>query len=291
MSGYQYYEFLAADRPLTDAELAEVSQLSAQAKITATSFIDENHGSNFGGDPGLMMRRYYDAHLYVASWGTHRIMLRLPRTLLGPEIARQYCVDGHVHLSTTADFVIVDLTSEDRSGGLVEGAENSLPAIIGVRAELAAGDLRPLYLAWLSAYGGWERDEDAFDDDHESEVEPPVPAGLESLTAPQRALADFLRLDPDLLEVAAGVSQPLAEVECDAHALAAHIAGLPAGEKDRLLTLVAENQAARARTDLLRGLRGDPDGKRNFHPERTVAELLDSVAEFRAQKDTQRERA
>jgi len=285
MSGYQYYEFLAADRPLTDAELAEVSQLSTQAKITATSFISEYHESNFRGDPGLMMRRYYDAHLYVASWGAHRIMLRLPRTLLGPEIARQYCVDGHVSLSTTADFVIIDLTSEDRSGGLAEGAESSLPAIVGVRSELAAGDLRPLYLAWLSAYGAWERDEEAFEDDHESEVEPPVPAGLDSLTAPQRALADFLRLDPDLLEVAAGTSPPLAEAERDAQALAAHIAGLAAGEKDRLLTLVAENQATRARMELLRGLRGDPDRKRDFRPERTVAELLDTVAELRLRAD------
>ena len=59
------------------------------------------------------------------------------------------------------------------------------------------------YLAWLSAYGVWERDEDAFDDEDEGEAEPPVPAGLGSLTAPQRALADFLRLDSDLLEVAA----------------------------------------------------------------------------------------
>jgi hypothetical protein len=230
-----------------------------------------------------MMRRYYDAHLYVASWGTHRIMLRLPRTLLGPEIARQYCVDGHVSVSTTADFVIVDLTSDHRCDELVEGAEGSLPAIIGVRSELASGDLRPLYLAWLSAYGAWERDEDAFDDDHENEVEPPVPAGLGSLTAPQRALADFFRLDPDLLEVAAESSPPLTEVEHDAHALAAHIAGLAAGEKDRLLMLVAENLAARARTELLRSC-GDPDEKRDSRPPRTVAELLDAAAELRARR-------
>jgi hypothetical protein len=32
--------------------------------------------------------------------------------------------------------------------------------IVGVRSGLAGGDLRPLYLAWLSAYGAWERDED-----------------------------------------------------------------------------------------------------------------------------------
>lgn len=37
------------------------------------------------------------------------------------------------------------------------------------------GDLRPLYLAWLDAYGVWERDEDAVDRDDD---DPPVPAGL-----------------------------------------------------------------------------------------------------------------
>jgi hypothetical protein len=35
------------------------------------------------------MQRYYDAHLYFANWGTHRVMFRLPRTLLDPELAEQ----------------------------------------------------------------------------------------------------------------------------------------------------------------------------------------------------------
>lgn len=81
-----------------------------------------------------------------------------------------------------------------------------LSAIVGVRSELTAGDLRPLYLAWLPGYGVWERDEDAFGEEDEDEMEPPLPAGLGSLTAPQRALADFLRLDSDLLRVAAEAS-------------------------------------------------------------------------------------
>ena len=65
----------------------------------------------------------------------------------------------------------------------MEGAEDSLSAILGVLSELAAGDLRGLYLAWLSAYGEWERDEDPFGGEDEEAVEPPVPAGL-GLTAP-----------------------------------------------------------------------------------------------------------
>jgi hypothetical protein len=122
---------------------------------------------------------------------------------------------------------ILDLVSEDESGDWVEGAEDSLSAIVGVRTELAAGDLRPLYLAWLAAYRTWERDEGAFGYDEEDELEPPVPAGLAVLTAPQRALADFLRLDADLLTIAAQASPPLAETKFDPRKLARWIKNLP----------------------------------------------------------------
>ena len=45
----------------------------------------------------------------------------------------------------------------------------------------------------------------------------------------------------------------------DARALARHIAKLPVSDKNRLLTLVANDQAARARMELLQGFRADPD--------------------------------
>ena len=207
MSEYQYYEFLAVDRPLDERQQAEVRALSTRARVTATSFTNEYHWGNFRGDPRTMMERYYDAHLYLTNWGTHQVMLRLPRALLSLETAEQYCIDPHVAAWTSGEHLILDLISEDESGDWVEGAEDSLSAIVGVRAELAAGDLRPLYLAWLAAYGIWERDEDAFDYDEENDLEPPVPAGLGALTAPQRALADFLRLDTDLLTIA-GQGEP-----------------------------------------------------------------------------------
>lgn len=106
-----------------------------------------------------MMERYYDAHLYLTNWGTHQVMLRLPRVLLSLETAEQYCIDPHVTAWTSGEHLILDLISEDESGDWVEGAEDSLSAIVSVRTDLAAGDLRPLYLAWLAAYGTWERDE------------------------------------------------------------------------------------------------------------------------------------
>jgi hypothetical protein len=130
---------------------AEVRALSTRARVTATSFANEYHWGNFRGDPPKMMERYYDAHLYLTNWGTHQVMLRLPGMLLSLQVAGQYCIDPHVAAWACGEHLILDLTSEDESGDWIEGAEDSLRAIVGVRAELAAGDLRPLYLAWLAA--------------------------------------------------------------------------------------------------------------------------------------------
>jgi hypothetical protein len=284
MSEYQYYEFLAVDRPLDERQQAEVRALSTRARITATSFTNEYHWGNFRGDPRKMMERYYDAHLYLTSWGTHQVMLRLPRTLLSLEVAEQYCIDPHVVAWACGEHLILDLTSEDESGDWVEGAEDSLPAIVGVRAELAAGDLRPLYLAWLAAYGTWERDEDAFGYDEEDELEPPVPGGLGVLTAPQRALADFLRLDADLLTIAAQASPPRAETQDDPRKLARWIKDLPPSDKDTLLHRVAQGQGAQVQMELRRRFRGEPDTTSDSRPRRTVGELLDGAAKARHER-------
>jgi hypothetical protein len=284
MSEYQYYEFLAVDKALTSSQREELRQLSTRAEITATRFTNEYHWGNFRGDPRKMMERYYDAHLYVTNWGTHQVMLRLSRTLLSLEVARQYCIDPHVAAWACGEHLILDLTSEDESGDWVEGAEDSLPAIVGARAELAAGDLRPLYLAWLAAYGTWERDEGAFGYDEEDELEPPVPAGLGVLTAPQRALADFLRLDADLLTIAAQASPPLAETQDDPRKLARWIKDLPPSDKDTLLHRVAQGQGAQVQMELRRRFRGGPDTTGDSRPRRTVGELLDGATKARHER-------
>ena len=159
MSEYQYYEFLAIDRPLDAAEQARVRSLSTRARITGTSFVNEYHWGDFRGNPDRLMERYYDAHLYVANWGTHRLMLRLPDDLLDPDVVEEYCVDEQLSARVTDDFIVLDFTSQDHAGEFDLDYDTSalLSAIVGVRAELAAGDLRPLYVAWLAAYGAWGR--------------------------------------------------------------------------------------------------------------------------------------
>jgi hypothetical protein len=281
MSDYQYHEFLAIDGPLDEQQQAEVCELSDGARITATSFVSEH---DWGGDPRKMMERYYDAHVYVANGGVHQVMLRLPRAFLSLETAGQYCIDPHVSAWASGKNLILDLTSQDDSADGTGGAEDWLPAMVGVRAELAAGDLRPLYLAWLAAWGTWERDEDAFDYAEEDESEPPVPAGLQTLTAPQRALADFLSLDTDLLAVAAQASPPLSTAKDELDELARWIKDLPASDKDRLLHQVAQGHGAQVQIELQRQFRGEPEPAAGGCPRRTVAELLDAAAEARQER-------
>jgi len=282
VSEYQYYEFLAIDRPLDDREQAAVRSLSTRAMISATSFVNEYHWGEFKGDPRDLMERYYDAHLYVANWGSHRVMFRLPSGLLDPDVVEDYCA-GQTSAWVTGEFVVLDFASEDDAGesDYDDDAENVLPSIIGVRAELAAGDLRPLYLAWLAAYGAWERDEEAFDREADDDLEPPVPPGLGKLTAAQQALADFLRLDDDLLAVAAQASPPFEESVAGPDDLAAWVTDLPGAEKDGLLVRVMQGQGMRVRTELLHRYRDDTASASSSPARRTVADLLDAAARRR----------
>ncbi|GAA0354250.1 hypothetical protein [Streptomyces blastmyceticus] len=284
MSEYQYYEFQALDRPLSREEQDELRALSTRARITATSFTNTYNWGDLSGDPRHMTERYFDAHLYVTNWGTHRLMLRLPKQTLNLPTVQPYCLDHHVDAWTTRAHLLLDLTSEDEGGDWIEGADDSLAALIGVRDELATGDLRPLYLAWLSALAAWELEDDS-EAEYQTCPEPPVPAGLDELTAPQRALADFLRVDDDLLTVAAQASTaaPKRPPKRTKKELAPLIAAMPQKEKDALLLRLALGPEPGLHTELLHRLQGTtaPIAVSGC---RSAAHLLDAANTLRTER-------
>ncbi|HWO68043.1 MAG TPA: hypothetical protein VNO31_49210 [Umezawaea sp.] len=290
MSEYQYYEFVALDQPLDARAQAEVRALSTRARITATSFVNEYQWGDFRGSPNHLVERHYDAHLYLANWGTRRLLLRLPRGSLDLDAVEPYLLDEQIEAWTTTTHLVLDVHNHDETGDWDYEPQGALSAIVGVRNELAAGDHRALYLAWLAGYGTWEREEEAFDRDADDRPEPPVPAGLRALTAAQRALADFLRLDDDLRAVAAEASPPLDETTDAPDQLAAWLTALPGTEKDRLLLRVVQDQPATVRMDLLRRFHDHTTPPSAAPPRRTVGELLDDAARRRAERQ-QREEA
>jgi len=276
---YQYYEFLAIDRPLDARQLAELRALSTRARISPSRLVNTYQWGDFRGDPRALMTQYFDAFLYTANWGTRRLMLRLPSRLLDPSTARRYCHTDSASAWAAGKIVILDLSREDQDGSWEdeEYGEESLGSIIPARAELATGDLRLLYLAWLlSVESGELADDDA---------EPPIPPGMAALNAPLRSLADFLRLDEDLIAVAAEASEEQKDSSPSPQELKRWVAVLPARERDALLIRLVLGDDVHLRAELLRRSHGESTDGPHLREPRTVAELRDAAAARRVERE------
>ncbi len=280
MSEYQYYEFQAIDRPLTEKEIAELRSYSTRARITPTSFVNDYSWGNFKGDEDAWMDKYFDAFLYLANWGTHILKLRLSARLLDAQTARLYCVGEHASVREKNGKVVLTFHSEDDEGGdWVEG-EGQLSSLISIRAELARGDRRALYLGWLLCAQSGELDDDV--------VEPPVPAGITKLSAALGSLVEFLRIDTDLVRVAATASPPLADSEPKPAEVRQWLAKLPVAEKDDLLARLVVGNDSVLMHKLLQRVRQEGAGKRGAAKvttmRRNVAELLHEAKQAAAEK-------
>jgi hypothetical protein len=143
-----------------------------------------------------------------------------------------------------------------------------------VRAELARGDLRAVYLGWLLCLQNGEVDEE--------ELEPPLPAGLGQLSTAAEALAEFLRIDRDLLHVAARSSPHIKKVEYHPKEVAEWVARLPAQEKDELIASLIVNEDHSANSALLQQfIRERSTGALSDQPpRRTVGALLQSAKAY-----------
>jgi hypothetical protein len=287
MSEYQYYEFRAIDRSLTEDERRALRALSSRAQITPTSFINVYNFGDFRGDPSALMESYFDAFLYFANWGTRRLMLRFPRRLVDVERASEYFPGESASLHVKGDFVILAFHSEDEPEDDLEGDESTLASLIPLRADLLGGDLRTLYLGWLLSAQEQELDEE--------EEEPPVPAGLGELTGSLRSFAEFLRIDEDLIAVAAERSEALAQAHPSREEWLAWIRRLSDTEKEALLLRVAEGQDPHLHGELLQRFRreaaaasGHEEAAATTAKRRTVGALL-AAAERRAEERSRQE--
>jgi hypothetical protein len=277
MSEYQYYEFAAIDRPLTGEQMSRLRALSTRATITPTRFCNFYTWGAFKGDPLALMEEYFDAFVYVTNWGTHELMLRLPRRLLSRAVANTYCVGESIRAKYKGDHVIITFRSEDEdvADSGEEDGEGWMSALSPLRVELASGDRRGLYLGWLASAQALDLDDDA--------LEPPVPSGLGALSTAQQMLASFLRLGPDLVYVASEASRPL-EPAVSRQSLAAWVRGLTDSDKTKLLVrLVADDHPHHLQAELIQrvGQATAPAAEQapgGTGARRTVAQLLGAAA-------------
>ncbi|MFN6144872.1 MAG: hypothetical protein ACK5AL_00765 [Planctomycetota bacterium] len=246
MSEYQYYEFLAIDRPLTTRQMGELRACSTRARISTTGFVNEYHWGDFKGDEDAWMERYFDAFLYVANWGTNILKLRLPVGALPAKAAKAYCRSDGASARVKGGNAILTFCSRNEEGNEEITGEGLLATLAPLRADLLNGDHRALYLAWLLGV-----QDGAVDDD---QLEPPVPAGLAELTGPLAAFVEFLRIDECLVAAAAQHSAPIGKTKLAKSAVAKWVRGLPAKDKDQLLTRIVTEDAQAVALEMQRDM-------------------------------------
>ena len=297
MSEYQYYEFLAIDRPLSAKEMAELRALSTRAQITPTSFVNEYHWGDFKGSPDTLMRRYFDAHIYLANWGQCRFSLRLPRDALDAGTVAAYETEYALLIEDTGEHWVIDWSlneSEDYDRFGEDDGCGWMARLAPLRDELLQGDERGLYLGWLAAVEAGEVGDD--------QLEPPVPPGMRQPTSAQRALVKFLGIGLDLLTGATIASATPAEDAPGPVEMESWLDTVPADETRDLLRLLLAGRGQQAERALSARFAAWQRERRPAAAEttrRTVAELrrlaedvgqlrLQQEAEVRARADAKR---
>ena len=218
------------------------------------------------------MAKHFDAFLYFANWGTHQLMLRVPRGLADVDELHAYTLDPIFFTIQCSDHLILEFNSPE------DCREDTwrdwrLEELLPLRADLMAGDLRCAYIAWLAAVNHGYVEDDA--------LEPPVPPGLQSLTGPLTNLVDFLYLDDELLAVAAEASPPLHD-ETDDTELEAWVTSLPQAKKDDWIVRMLRGENTTLWVEalaLFRNARKVPKGDQPEQTRRTAGALRDAGKE------------
>jgi hypothetical protein len=270
MSEYQYYEFQAIDRPLSEADRQALRDLSTRARITATSFTNSYEWGDFKGDPAKLMERWFDLHLYLTNWGSRRLMIRLPKRLVDRRLLDAFL--GEVDcatLSVSGENLIVDISCDEVEFEDWDDGSGWLAALTPLRAEVLAGDLRLFYLLWLTAVQA-----EVF----EADWPEPMP-GIGPMSASLEAFAEFFGIDSDLVQAAAERSTVAMACAISAEAVEEIISAMTDAAKTTMLSRLFDGDphvAAELRAEVRNRTASDDDAPPIVA--RTVGELLARAA-------------
>jgi hypothetical protein len=249
MSEYQYFEFAAIDGPISDEGLRYARGCSSRANVSRVRWQNTYNFGDFHGSVDTLLK-YYDAHFYIANWGTVRLGLAFPKGVIAPEAIQPYLRGGKRYEDTLmvneiGNRSIVWWERNEEGGGEWAEGEGLIDELIGVREELLRGDYRALFLGWLADFepDEWRDPEDG------AVVMPPIPAGLDHLSPALAALIKQFPVDRDALAVAIGLSQAITP---DRVPMAAVLERLSVPEMRALLARVAEGGGAGVMTELNR---------------------------------------
>ena len=222
MSEYQYYEFRALDRLLTDRDMRELRAISTRAAISRTSFSNHYEYGDLKANPRDLLLNYFDASLYFAHWLYAEVAFKYPKAAVDVKTLRRYAAGRSFDVTMKGPHIVVTMSIEREDFDGAEDGTDWLASLIGLRGDIASGDERPLYVAWLLGVQYGEVDDET--------PEPARPDGLGRLSPSIESFIDIMGINRDLVAAAAeggartltvpvtrGIDRWIADLDRDEH--------------------------------------------------------------------------
>lgn len=258
MSGFDYYEFQAIDRPLTKEEVNKVDGLSSRSRVNSRRAVFTYNYGSFKGDSDELLASHFDAYLYMSNYGSRHLEFRIPTRLFNAKALCLYEYEDAVETESFANYTIVKMHYNDEEGGRwleEDECTNMLDNLLPIRESLMNGDPRALYLTLLANkdnlcfsedYGEEDKNEDETDSVEEGGrylESLPIPPNLKNLDSSLESLIDFFEIPHEIIQEFAAKSLDLKKPSLSLPKMVALLSDLPSSEKDAFLLRVLQGDA------------------------------------------------
>lgn len=76
----------------------------------------------------------------MANWGTRQLMFRFLKTVVAPSVFEPYCLADKITVSSSTNYVIVDISIQDEEYGNWIEPEGWLAKLVQLRDDILQGD-------------------------------------------------------------------------------------------------------------------------------------------------------
>ena len=283
MSEFQYYEFQSIDRDLSKEEMEEVAEMSSRVVLTSRRAVFTYSYSSFRYDIESVLLNYFDAFLYMANWGSKRLMFKFPEELIDFDFIKEYnatCYENYFKIYKKQNYVLIDIdiNYEDENWWLDE-EQSLLYEMVEIRRDILNKDYRSIFLIWLNFLNmNYMGEELGPKDKVDLNL---IPANLKEIKGGLRTLVEFYSINVDWINAASKYSNTVLEADVD---YAKIVKSLPQDVKDEFLLKMLSGE-----TNLVIKLKNVIDGlgkkkekkkkgkKKKSKDEITIGELISDV--------------
>jgi hypothetical protein len=221
MSEFQFYDFRRIDKALTSEEVKMVKGLSSHIDVSSRRAVVSYSYGSFKHDEEIIVAQFFDALLYQTNWGQKKLVFRFPQDSIDYQKLGEYDIDmGNITGYTTEirvwksnGYVLLNIEyCDDNYEDWVEENDNTLDAMLGLRAEMMNGDFSCLFAFWLKLLSMKEDDDEDEEDNYQL---PSLPYGLAKPSASLQEFINFYEIDGRAVKAAGSFLNPSKSVEPD----------------------------------------------------------------------------